>query len=317
MIDDGISRVAIFGTGQMGPGIGVVCALAGCSVTAVGRSAESLMRGQATADAALALLSEHEIVSRKEAEAARSRLMFTQDGQRAAPADLVIESIVEHLPTKQQFFRELEAIFGPDAILASNTSGIRISEISALMQRPERAVTTHFWNPAHLMPLVDVAKGEKTAQETVDRAYHFLLRCGKKPVVVRRDVPGQLGNRLQHALVREALYIVQEGIASPEDVETAVKYGAGLRFPVYGPLEHADAVGLDMTLAVQSVVVPALCNAVEALPILHAMIAQGKLGVKTGQGFYNWQERDISEVRRQRDLFLIERAKAEKKGRTA
>jgi 3-hydroxybutyryl-CoA dehydrogenase len=309
MSADNITRVAIFGTGQMGPGIGVVCALAGCRVTIVGRSAESLQRGQGTVVSALDFLADNKAITRRTAKAAMARLAFSHDAASAAPADLVIESIAEHLPTKQQFFHQLEDVFSPDTILASNTSGIRISDIAALMQHPERAVTTHFWNPAHLMPLVDVIKGDKTAQATVDRVYAFLLRCGKKPVVGRKDVAGQVGNRLQHALFREAIYMVQEGIASAEDVETAIKAGFGLRLPVYGPFEHIDASGADLTNAVQDIILPTLCNAGASLPLLRDMVAQGKLGAKTGQGFYDWSQRSVDDLRRRRDLFLVERMK--------
>jgi len=312
-MDDGIRRVAVLGTGQMGPGIGLVCALAGCTVTIVGRSAESAAKGRSTALAALDFLAENKAITLRAADAARGRLAFSDDRAAAAPADLVVESIAEHLPTKQRFFCELEEILSPQTILASNTSGIRISDIAAHMKRPERAITAHFWNPPHLMPLVDVIKGDKTAQAVVDRVVHFLTRCGKKPVVGRKDVVGQVGNRLQHALLREAIYMVQEGIVSVEDCETAIKAGFGLRLPVYGPFEHSDAVGLDLTQAVQSVIVPGLCSAGEPLPLLNELVAQGKLGAKSGQGFYDWSTRDVAELRRQRDLFLVERMKAERR----
>lgn len=311
-MDDGIKRVAVFGTGQMGPGIAVVCALAGCTATIVGRSTESVARGRSTALDALAFLHEHRAITKRAADAARRRLAFTTDGRAAGPADLVVESIAEHLPTKQAFFCELEDIFSPGTILASNTSGIRISDIAAHMRRPARAITAHFWNPPHLMPLVDVIRGERTGQDVVERVVHFLRRCGKQPVVGRKDVAGQIGNRLQHALIREAVYMVQEGIVSVEDCETAVKAGFGLRLPVYGPLEHSDAVGLDLSQAVQSVIVPSLCNASGPLPLLNELVAQGKLGAKSGQGFYDWSERDVAELRRRRDLFLVERLKAER-----
>jgi len=315
MMGDGIRRVAVLGTGQMGPGIGLVCALAGCTVTIVGRSAESVGRAhQAVADA-LAFLLENKAVTQRAARAAQTRLTFTADRGAAAPADLVVESIAEHLPTKQRFFCELEDIFPPNTIIASNTSGIRISDIAAHMRKPERAITAHFWNPPHLMPLVDVIKGERTAQDVVDRVVAFLTRCGKKPVVGRKDVVGQIGNRLQHALIREAMYMVQEGIVSVEDCETAIKAGFGLRLPVYGPFEHSDAVGLDLTQAVQSVIVPGLCNAAQPLPLLNDMVSRGDLGVKTGRGFYDWSTRDVTELRRQRDLFLVERMKAERRAR--
>ena len=199
-----------------------------------GRTAESVAAGRAHFDVALAFMVEHEVVSAGEAASAAGLLRLATDVATAAEADLVIESIVEHLPTKQPFFRTLDDLCPPSAILATNTSGLRITEITALMQHPDRAVTTHFWNPGHLMPLVEVIQGERTSEETVHRAYRFLLRCGKRPVIGRKELPGQICNRLQQALIREAIYMVQEGIASADDVEEALKAGAGLRGPSMG-----------------------------------------------------------------------------------
>jgi 3-hydroxybutyryl-CoA dehydrogenase len=308
-MEDNISRVAVIGTGQMGPGIAVVTTLAGCQTTLIGRSAESLARGQARYAAALGFMVENDVVTPAEAEVATARLATGTDINAAATADIVIESIVENLATKQEFFATLDRICPPEIILASNTSGLRISDISARMRCPERAVTTHFWNPGHLMPLVEVIQGERTAEETVQRTYHFLLRCGKRPVIGRKDVPGQICNRLLQAVTRECIYMVQEGIASAEDVETALKAGAGLRFPVYGPLEHADAIGLDLALKVQTTVLPSLCNATQPVPYLQDLVEGGNLGAASGRGFHNWQERNVEELRRTRDLFLVQRMK--------
>ena len=313
MYSDGIARVAVFGTGQMGPGTAVVAALAGCTVTLVGRSPEAVARGHAAVDAQLNFLAENKVITKREAKAARARLTVTDDMHAAAPADLAVESIAENLALKQAFMHQLEDVFSPETIISSNTSALPITQIAALMKHPERCVTTHFWNPPHLMPLVDVIQGEKTSAQTVDRVYAFLKRCGKHPVIGRKDVPGQVGNRLLGAITREAAYMVQEGIASAEDVETAIKYGPGLRFPVYGPLEHADAVGLDLALAVQTTIAPSLCNSTEALPLLKRLVAEGNVGVRSGHGFYDWSRRDVTELRRQRDLFLVERLKVERR----
>ncbi len=308
-MEDGISRVAVIGAGQMGPGIAVSTTLAGCQTTLVGRSAESLVRGRGRYDAALAFMVEHDVVTSEATVVAAARLTTTTDQGAVSAADMVIESIVEHLPTKQAFFRELDELCPPHIILTSNTSGLRISDIAALMIRPERAVTTHFWNPGHLMPLVEVIQGEHTSEETVQRTYRFLQRCGKRPVIGRKDVPGQICNRLLQAVMRECIYMVQEGIASAADVETALKAGAGLRFPVYGPLEHLDAIGLDLGIAVQTSVLPSLCNSTEPGQYLKDLVAGGNLGARTGQGFYDWQARSVDELRGARDLWLVQRMK--------
>lgn len=304
-----IKRVAIFGTGQMGPGIAVTAVLAGCDTILVGRTPLSVARGQARFDAALAFMVENGVVFPGEAASAAERLVTAIDIGAAAQVDLVIESIIEHLPTKQQFFRALDEVYSPDVILASNTSGLRISDIAALMERPERAVTTHFWNPGHLMPLVEVIQGQRTSEETVQRTYRFLQHCGKKPVIGRKDVPGQICNRLLQAVIRECIYMVQEGIASAEDVETALKAGAGLRFPVYGPLEHLDAVGLDLAITVQTSVLPSLCSSAEPGQYLKDLVADGHLGARSGRGFHDWRRRSVDELRRARDQFLVQRMK--------
>lgn len=313
VVEDNILRVAVVGTGQMGPGIALTAALIGRETTLIGRTTESLWRGKRGFDAALDFLLTHEAVTLAEAETARANLTETTDASAVAAADLVVECIVEHLPTKQEFFKELDRICPPSVILASNTSGLRITDIAALMEHPERAVTTHFWNPGHLIPLVEVIKGERTSEETIQRTYAFLRRLGKQPVVGRKDLPGQICNRMFQAVIREAIYIVQEGIASAEDVETAIKAGMGLRFPVYGPLEHSDAVGLDLSIKVQATVLPSLCNSTEPAPYLKELVAAGNLGARTGQGFYNWNQRSVEELRHNRDLFLVERLKASRR----
>lgn len=311
-MEAGIEKVAVLGTGQMGPGIAVSVTLAGLEVTLIGRSPESVERGLKGYDAALDFLVEHEAVTTGAAAEARARLRTSTDQAVAARVDAVIECIVEHLPTKQELFRDLDDLCGPDVILASNTSGLRITDIAALMTRhPERAVTTHFWNPGHLMPLVEVIQGERTSEETIRRTRELVRRCGKRPVVGRKDLPGQICNRMFQAVIREAIYMVQEGIASAEDVETAVKAGMGIRFPVYGPLEHLDYVGLDLGLRVQRTVLPSLCNSAEPAQLLERLVASGDIGARSGRGFYDWHERSVEELKRQRDLFLVERMKAE------
>jgi 3-hydroxybutyryl-CoA dehydrogenase len=220
-------------------------------------------------------------------------------------ADLLVESIPEDLPLKQRFFQRLASVAPAKTILASNTSGISISAIAEGSGHPERILTTHFWNPPHVMPLVEVVMGQRTLESVAQQTVDILKRCGKIPVLVRKDTPGQLGNRLQHALVREAIHIIHEGIATAEDVDLAVKNGFGLRLPVWGVLEHADAVGLDLVKSVQDYVLPALRNETFADPLLTQKVQEGNLGAKSGKGFYDWTIRDMSAAKARRDDFLI------------
>jgi 3-hydroxybutyryl-CoA dehydrogenase len=221
-------------------------------------------------------------------------------------AGLVVESGPEDLEWKQDLFARMEALARPDAVLASNTSGLSITAIAARCTRPERVLTTHFWNPPHLMPLVEIVQGEKTSAEVVRAVRDLLAGCGKIPVVVRKDRPGQLGNRLQMALVREAANIVAEGIADAEDVDTVARNGFGLRMPAYGIFEHQDVVGLDLGLRVVEYVAPDLYNEPRAPEYFRDLVRKGHLGAKTGRGFHDWSGKSADEVRARRDAFLVE-----------
>jgi len=305
-----IRRVVVIGTGMMGPGIAQIFALAARRVTLVGRSPQALERARTTLESNLQAMEAAGLVSPGEGHAALEAIALSTDLEGAAEgADLVVESIVEDLGTKQELFARLDRLCRFDALITSNTSGLPITRIAAGMARPERAATTHFWNPPHLVPLVEIVKGERTSDDTVERLRRLLSDVGKRPVVVRKDVPGQLGNRLLHAITREAMHIVQEGIATAEEVDTAVKCGLGLRFPVYGPLEHADLVGLDLVLSIQSYLLEDLCNRTDPMPILRDKAQRGELGAKTGHGFYDWIAKDPDQVKATRDAFLMARLK--------
>ncbi|MDA8218430.1 MAG: 3-hydroxyacyl-CoA dehydrogenase family protein [Dehalococcoidales bacterium] len=305
-------QAVVIGTGLMGPGIAYTYATAGYDVTMYGRARASVDRGLRSVKAGVSALVDGGCLSREEGAARLERITGSTDLERAAAeAALVTESIVEDLPTKQDLFGRLEGMCPAEAVLTSNTSGLPATQIAAALKQPGRFAVTHFWNPPHLMPLVEVVKGERTSQETMDGLVSLLRSAGKKPVAVLKDTPGQLGNRLFHALIREAIWIVQEGIASAEDVDTAIKNGLGRRFPVYGTLEHQDVVGLDMVLAIQTYMCQALCNETEPARILRGLVAEGNLGVKSGKGFYDWNQRDVGEVIRKRDSFLVKLLKEE------
>jgi 3-hydroxybutyryl-CoA dehydrogenase len=305
--DSHFQYAAVIGTGMMGPGIAVTLALGGVRATILSRSEESARRGLEAARAQLQLLEDKGLTTTEKAAWARAHLDARAGYDEAvAAADLVIESAPENMAFKQRLFADLEAIARPSAVLASNTSGLSITDVASQCLRPERILTTHFWNPPHLMPLVEIVKGRQTSGEIAERVRALLASCGKVPVIVHKDTPGQLGNRLQFALVREALHIVEEGIASVDDVDLAAKNGFGLRLPVYGIFEHQDVVGLDMALAIHDYVAQDLCNEPRAPGPMRERVERGELGAKTGKGFYDWTKKSLAGVKARRDGFVLD-----------
>lgn len=307
-------QAAVVGTGMMGPGIAVSLSLAGIRTHLVSRSPERAEQGLSKALRLIDQLNEGGLVKLDRAQAAKPLLAATADLDGVLKSSgLVIESIPENLELKQEFFRHLDEVSDQNAILASNTSGISITAIASRARIPERILTAHFWNPPHLMPLVEVVMGNRTSDSVGLQMVELLKRCDKTPVLVRKDRPGQLGNRLQLALMREAIHIVQEGIASPEDVDLAVKSGFGLRLPVWGVFEHADAVGLDLIKTIQDYVLPDLNNQPHACALLNLKVKNGELGSATGRGFYDWTLRDMNAAKARRDNFLIQFLRERKK----
>ena len=299
-------RAVVVGTGMMGPGIAATLAAGGIATCLVSRNSENADKGLLQAKALLSTLEKQGLLSSGQLAMALQCLSRSTDlDVQVVNADFVVESIPEDLALKQRFFQRLASVASRKSILASNTSGISISAIAEGCEHPERILTTHFWNPPHLMPLVEVVMGKRTVEAVAQQTMEILGRCGKTPVLVRKDTPGQLGNRLQHALVREAIHIIHEGIATAEDVDLTVKNGFGLRLPVWGVLEHADAVGLDLVKSVQDYVLPALRNDTCADPLLTQKVQEGNLGAKSGKGFYDWTVRDMSAAKARRDEFLI------------
>jgi len=308
-----IKNVVVVGTGMMGPGIAYTMASVGCSVILWGRSSESMEKGLKSCRRIVDTLTTEAIISEASGAEVLGRISGSTDLDHAvSDADLITESIVEDLETKKAFLSRVEDSCRPNALLTSNTSGLPATQIAGALKKPQRFAVTHFWNPPHLMPLVDVVKGEKTSQETIDALISLLKKAGKKPVAVLKDTPGQLGNRLFHAVIREGIHIVQQGIATAEDVDTAISNGFGRRTPAYGALEHQDVVGLDMVFAIQSYMCKALCNETEPPEVFKDLVASDNLGAKSGKGFYDWSKRDVNQVIERRDRFLIKMLKAEK-----
>jgi 3-hydroxybutyryl-CoA dehydrogenase len=232
-------------------------------------------------------------------------------------ADWVFEAAPEKLPLKQQIFAAIEKLVAPTTILASNSSAIPSTEIGRHLTHRERMVGTHFWNPPHLVPLVEVIQNERTSGEVVERTMQLLHRAGKVPVHVRRDIPGFVGNRLQHAMKREAIALVAAGVCDAETIDTVVREGFGARTAVLGPMEQSDLVGLDLALDIAEVLYSDLDRTAGPHPFLRDKVKAGKLGMKTGEGFRTWTANEADAVRSRLSRFLAEQAKARNKARTA
>ena len=254
-----------------------------------------------------AQLLEKGVISAEELEQRLTRIDFTTDidSELIKKADLVIEAVFEDMQIKRETFAKLEARCRPDTIFCTNTSVMSPSEISAELKYRERFVGTHFWNPGHLIPLVEVVKSDATSDETAQTVMEVLAGVGKEPVLCKKDVPGFIANRMQHALWREAISIVANGIADAETVDKAVKYSFGLRLPQLGPLENADMVGMDLTWSIHDYILQYLEDSHRPSPLLEQLRAEGKQGFKTGEGFRKWTPEEIQAANSGLNEYLI------------
>jgi 3-hydroxybutyryl-CoA dehydrogenase len=284
------ARIAVIGAGLMGHGIAQVFALAGHDVTITDAHRPTL-------DSALSRISTN-LRDLGDDETAVSRVRPVPDmADCVREVDYVVEAILEDMPLKQMTFAEIEKHVRPDTILASNTSVMPITEIMQGLQHRERALGTHWWNPPFLVPLVEVIGTRWTSQAAIDFTMKLHDDAGKQPAHVKKDVPGFIGNRLQHALWREAVSLVERGICDAETVDRVIKAAFGRRLAVLGPLENADLVGTELTLAIHKTVLPDIDHRPGPSPYLERLVAEGKLGFKSGEGFRKWSADDQAALR--------------------
>ncbi|MET0925344.1 MAG: 3-hydroxyacyl-CoA dehydrogenase family protein [Xanthobacteraceae bacterium] len=286
------ARIAVIGAGLMGHGIAQVFALAGHEVTIFDTVAASLDSAKARILANLKDLGDD--------QAAVERVRPCGElAEAVREADYVVEAVLEDLPLKQKLFVEIERHVRPDTILASNTSVIPITSIMEGLRDRSRALGTHWWNPPYLVPLVEVIGTQWTSPQAIDWTIALHKAAGKMPVHVKKDVPGFVGNRLQHALWREAIALVEHGICDAETVDAVIKASFGRRLAVLGPLENADLVGTDLTLAIHQTVLPDIERRGGPSPYLEKLVADGKLGMKAGEGFRRWTPEQQQALRAQ------------------
>ncbi len=275
------ARIAVIGAGLMGHGIAQVFTLAGHDVAIYDSIASSLDSAKARIVTNLKGLGDD--------QGAVERVAPVADlAQAVREADYVVEAVLEDLPLKQKLFTETETYVRPDTILASNTSVIPITRIMEGLKQRDRALGTHWWNPPYLVPLVEVIETQWTSPRAVDFTMKLHADAGKTPAHVKKDVPGFIGNRLQHALWREAIALVENGICDAETIDNVIKSAFGRRLAVLGPLENADMVGTDLTLAIHKTVLPDIDSRPYPSPYLEKLVREKRLGFKSGEGFRKW-----------------------------
>jgi 3-hydroxybutyryl-CoA dehydrogenase len=284
------ARIAVIGAGLMGHGIAQVFALVGHDVIITDSFAKNL-------DAAKTRIAQN-LRDLGDDERAVERVTPSANlADAVRDADFVVEAVLEDLPLKQKLFAEIERHVRSDTILASNTSVIPIAAIMQGLNKPDRALGTHWWNPPFLVPLVEVIGTQWTSPQAIAWTMELHRAAGKTPAHVKKDVPGFIGNRLQHALWREAISLVERGICDAETVDAVIKASFGRRLAVLGPLENADLVGTDLTLAIHNTVLPAIESRPGPSPYLQGLVADGKLGFKSGEGFRKWSAEEQAALR--------------------
>jgi 3-hydroxybutyryl-CoA dehydrogenase len=298
MSDNSIQRIAVIGAGLMGHGIALEFAAHRYDVALQDRDQAALERARGAITEGLARLAEIGRITPNTAAEAPSRIAMGTDARAAAAdADLVIEAVSEDLDLKRALFRDLDAWAPPRAILASNSSSFMPGLLAAATGRPDRVLVAHYFNPPHLLPLVELVRGDETSDETIETMRALYAGIGKRPAIVQKEAPGFVGNRLQMALLREALAIVDAGIATPQDVDTIIKNGFGRRLSVAGVFEVFEAAGWDLTLAVASQLFPVIDRSTEPPQSLRDKVARGELGLKAGKGFYEWTPEEAAALR--------------------
>lgn len=301
-----ITRIGVLGAGLMGHGIAQVFASAGYDINIYDVDPATLRAVKRRIADNFKVFLELNLAKPEHIDRCLDRIKLCRSIEALGQGpQFIIEAIVEDLKVKRNTYTELERFASPDTILSSNTSAISITEISEALKIRGRFLGTHFWNPPHVLPCVEVIKGADTDAGVFEIVYALMEKVGKVPVRVLKDVPGFLGNRLQHAMWREAISLREKNIASAEDIDKVVKYGFGARMPFIGPLETADLAGLGLTRDIHSYLFPHLESSHTPSPALEDLVTAGATGVRAGRGFYNWPPEKIRQIIQQRDTILL------------
>ncbi|UHQ98768.1 3-hydroxyacyl-CoA dehydrogenase NAD-binding domain-containing protein (plasmid) [Natrinema zhouii] len=297
--------VAVVGAGTMGHGIATVFASEGYDVGLYDQDEGRLETAHDHIRESLSQLDDHDRLG-VELETARNAVSSGTDLEAViADVDLVIEAVTEELDVKRTVFETLSDLTDSETVLSTNTSGLSITEIAAATDAPDRVLGTHWFNPPHIVPLVEVVKGEETDDDLAAAMTAFLDDLGKTAITVEKDVPGFIGNRIQMAMCYEAFSLLDRGIASAEDIDKAVKAGFGFRLPSMGIFEKVDQSGIDVHYAIESYLMPELDRGTDPNPVVSELVEQGDFGLKTGEGIYDWTDADPDAVVADRDAYLL------------
>jgi 3-hydroxybutyryl-CoA dehydrogenase len=299
----GIKKVGIIGAGTMGTGVAEIFAEFGYTVILYNRSQAGMQRALERLQSKIIVDS---VPIETETDTASGKIYATHDLIELAQVDLISESIAENLEAKQDIFRKLDEICDAKTLFTTNTSGLSISQIATAVSHPERFAGMHYFNPPQIVPALEIIKGKETSDATCEVLIDLAKQMQKQPILVQKDVPGFVASRIQFAVVREALHLIEEGIATPADIDAVMKHGLGLRWALLGPLEIADLGGLDIFNTVGSYVAKSLSNATDSPKVLQDLVAAGKLGAKTGSGFYDYPPGKASALIAERDEKLQE-----------
>jgi 3-hydroxybutyryl-CoA dehydrogenase len=303
------SAVSVIGSGLMGTGIAAVFAAAKVTVTLIDTDQKRLDESKTRIQGIAAELLAAELIE-ENPETVAARVVCSTDLETCKKSELILEAIFENLDAKHALYTQLEQIVSPATIIGSNTSGLLPSELCRPFRHPERFLVVHFWNPPHAIPLVEVVPNAATKPEITDLVLKFLRSINTDPVLVTKEIPGFIGNRLQYAVLREALAIVRSGAATPEAVDTAMKASLGPRYSVVGPIETADLGGLDTFFMIASHLMPHLAKDEDVLQLMKEKVVAGKIGHRSGEGFYLWPEERVAAVIARRNHALLQHRKA-------
>jgi len=304
-----IKKIAVLGTGNMGPGIALQFARAGYWVHLWGRDEKSRDKGVENFTRNVSDLVREGLMDPGEAAQMGIRVKVSCSLDEAADdAQFIVEAIPEVLEMKQDMFQQLEGICPEETIIASNTSTLLPTVLSEKMKHKERFLVAHFWNPAHLAPLVEVCGSPFTDPSVLECTMGILKEIGNEPVLMRKEILGFIGNRIMHAMNREALALIGAGVCDAEDIDKVVNASFGPRFAHLGPMEYLDFSGLDLIKNIQGYLYGDLDNTPGVLPVIDKLVSDGNLGLQTGRGLFNWSGKENS-IREKRDKEFIRRLK--------